>query len=251
MPESMRVVMGMTARVAIADDRAGAADLDAVFGIFADADARFSPFRTESELCRLNRGQAEELSPAMIEILALAEKSRSETNGYFDIRRPDGMVDTSGIVKGWAIREAARLLHSRGFAGFAIEIGGDIQTGGCRADGGDWRVGIRSPFGDEIVKRLYPRGAGVATSGSYHQGTHIYDPHQPLGGAPARDLHPRVVSLTVIGEDIMEADILATAAFAMGRDGILFIERAPGFEAYAIDESGMARMTSGLKRYLS
>jgi thiamine biosynthesis lipoprotein len=60
-----------------------------------------------------------------------------------------------------------------------------------------------------------------------------------------------VVSLTVIGPDILDADICATAAFAMGREGIYFIERRPGLEAYAIDAAGKARMTSGLKRYLS
>jgi thiamine biosynthesis lipoprotein len=54
----------------------------------------------------------------------------------------------------------------------------------------------------------------------------------------------------VIGPDVLEADIYATAGFAMGRKGIHFIERMPGLEAYEIDALGMARMTSGLKAYL-
>ena len=58
------------------------------------------------------------------------------------------------------------------------------------------------------------------------------------------------MSLTVIGPDVLEADRYATAAFAMGREGIYFIERTPGLEGYEIDSSGMARMTSGLKKYL-
>jgi thiamine biosynthesis lipoprotein len=243
MLESQRSVMGMTAKVAIVDAAARPADFDAVFDFFAETDRRFSPFKEDSELCRLNRGEVEEPSSEMREILALSEKSRKETSGYFDIRRPDGLIDTSGIVKGWAIRGAARMLQARGLGDFAVEIGGDIQTSGKSQKGADWRVGIRSPFADEVVKILYPRGAAVATSGSYHQGRHIYDPH---GGAA-----DGFISLTVIGDDIMEADIRATAAFAMGRAGIHFIEQSEAFEAYAIGANGMATMTSGLKRYLS
>jgi thiamine biosynthesis lipoprotein len=243
MLQASRTVMGMIARVAIVDAAAAPGDLDAVFGFFTAADRRFSPFLPDSELCRRNRGEADEASPDMREILAVAEKSRERTNGYFDIRRPDGLVDTSGIVKGWAIRKGARLLWERGLRNFTVEIGGDIQTSGSNRDGHDWRVGIRSPFDETVVKIVYPRGGGVATSGSYHQGAHIYDPH---GGTPEG-----LVSLTVIGPDILEADIAATAGFAMGRDGICFIERSEGFEGYAIDAAGMATMTSGLARYLS
>ena len=58
------------------------------------------------------------------------------------------------------------------------------------------------------------------------------------------------MSLTVIGPDVLEADRYATAAFAMGRGGIHFIERTPGLEGYEIDGSGTARMTAGLKKYL-
>jgi thiamine biosynthesis lipoprotein len=94
---------------------------------------------------------------------------------------------------------------------------------------------------------LLPRGCGVATSGTYLQGQHIYDPH---GGAPD-DGASEIVSLTIVGPDVMEADCYATAAFAMGRRGIAFIEGLPAFEAYEIDASGMARMTSGLERYLT
>ena len=53
---------------------------------------------------------------------------------------------------------------------------------------------------------------------------------------------------------MLEADRFATAAFAMGKDGILFIENLPGFEGYAIDAKGIATMASGFpcivrKRY--
>ena len=54
----------------------------------------------------------------------------------------------------------------------------------------------------------------------------------------------------MIGPDVLEADRYATAAFAMGREGIHFIERTPDLEGYEIDSAGTARMTTGLKKYL-
>jgi thiamine biosynthesis lipoprotein len=84
-------------------------------------------------------------------------------------------------------------------------------------------------------------GSGVATSGTYIRGQHIYNPHHP------QKTIDDVVSLTVVGPDIYEADRFATAAFAMGREGIIYIEKLPGFEGYMIDTAGLATMTSGFE----
>ncbi len=70
---------------------------------------------------------------------------------------------------------------------------------------------------------------GVATSGTSIRGQHIYNPQDDA--APIDE----IVSLTVIGPNIYEADRFATAAFAMGSDGIVFIEQLDGFEGYMID----------------
>lgn len=248
MLQETRLIMGMPICVAISGAAATAADLEASFDCFVQADGRFSPFRSDSELSRLNRGELalQDFSSQMREILLLAEQTRIDSDGYFDVRRPAGTIDPCGIVKGWSIREAARTLSKRGLRNFFINAGGDIQAFGRNEKGGDWRVGIRNPFrADEIVKVLLPRGAGVATSGTYLRGAHIYNPHTP--DALAGD----IVSLTVIGPDILEADRFVTAAFAMGEGGIDFIQRMDGLEGYQIDSQGMARMTSGLGRYLS
>lgn len=59
-----------------------------------------------------------------------------------------------------------------------------------------------------------------------------------------------VVSMTVIAEDVLEADRLATAAFVMGRDGIRFIEMLPEVEGYMIDRNKQATSTSGFANYV-
>jgi len=219
-----------------------------VFDWFDAVDCRFSPFRTDSEVSEINRngGERARCSGEMAEVLDLAERTRRETGGYFDIRRPDGAVDPSGIVKGWAILKAARILDGAGAHGFFVDAGGDVQSSGRNGEGREWSVGIRNPFASgEIVKVVYPRGRGVATSGNYARGQHIYDPYRP---EKAMD---EVVSLTVIGPDVLEADRFATAAFAMGRDGIAFIESRAGLEGYLIDRDGMATMTSGFEEFLA
>jgi thiamine biosynthesis lipoprotein len=85
---------------------------------------------------------------------------------------------------------------------------------------------------------------GIATSGTYVRGQHIYNPRQP------KDEIDSIVSLTIIGPDVLEADRFATAAFAMGEEGIYFIEELPGIEGYIINSSGVATQTSGFEEFV-
>ena len=177
-------------------------------------------------------------------VFALAEQTKRQTGGYFDIDR-SGFYDPSGVVKGWAILNAADILRRAGAANFYVEAGGDIQMAGRNGEGGDWRVGIRNPFDPtQIIKVLSLTDCGVATSGTYARGRHIYNPKD------AEDPLSEIVSLTVIGPDICEADRFATAAFAMGTGGIFFIEALPGFEGYMINSEGRATSTTGFERYV-
>src|SRR4051794_32121808 len=104
MPDT-RLIMGMPITIEIVGDAGGVAR-EAAFQYFHEVDARFSPYRDDSELSAMNRGEVPfgDLSSEMHEVLSLAELTRHETMGFFDIRRPDGRIDPSGLVKGWAIR---------------------------------------------------------------------------------------------------------------------------------------------------
>lgn len=241
-----RLLMGMPVTI----DIVGAVDSRLhrrAFDYFGRVDRRFSTYKSNSEISAINRGLigVGRYSEEMCEVLALAETTRWETGGCFDIRRPDGTLDPSGIVKGWAIRNAARLLRLAGATDFYVDAGGDVQPAGRNAAGADWRAGIRDPFNPEqIVKTVCLKGQGIATSGTYVRGPHIYDPHAPE--RPVGD----IISLTVIGPDVLEADRFATAAFAMGADGIQFLERQPGLEGYVIDATGIATMTSGFAAFV-
>ncbi|MGH7862365.1 MAG: FAD:protein FMN transferase [Candidatus Dormibacteraceae bacterium] len=221
-------------------------NIDAIFAYFRRIDEKFSTYKEASEISQINNGrlQRHQYSADMKLILSLCELTRQQTNGYFEINHK-GKLDPSGLVKGWSIWRAANLLRRRGFNNFYVDAGGDIQVAGSNPAGQPWTVGIRNPFDDQqIVKTLTLDGRGIATSGTACRGQHIYNPHRP------DDTLDDIVSLSVIGPNVYEADRFATAAFAMGPNGIYFIEALPGFEAYMIKRDGIATYTSGFDRYV-
>ena len=243
--KQLQLLMGMPITVEVVDPGVTEADIEKVFAYFRAVDDTFSTYKEHSEIAKINRGELgeEAYSDDMKTILAVSEQTRQETRGYFDIQH-HGILDPSGIVKGWAILQAAHLLKDGGLTNFYIDAGGDIQVAGNK-DGEPWRIGIRNPFNrKEIVKVLVVTDKGVATSGTAIRGQHIYDPHNP--DTSLQD----VVSLTVIGPNVYEADRFATAAFAMGKRGIYFIEQLAGFEGYMIDAAARATFTSGFERYV-
>jgi FAD:protein FMN transferase len=239
-------IMGMPVSLHVADPSAGHEDANAVFHYLRHVDSVFSTYIPESETERINRGEIPlpACSPEMRAILDLCERTRAATDGYFDAFRA-GRFDPSGIVKGYAIRQSAEILRQRGFHNFFIEAGGDIQTSGRNQRGGQWRIGIRGPIDEsQLVAVVHLEGEGIATSGTYIRGEHIYD---PVRGQPATD----VASVSVIARDICEADGLATAAFAMGKRGILLIESQPGMEGLVIARDGRSSCTTGFQRYMA
>lgn len=239
--------MGMTVKVEIRDEQARQGSFEKVFSYFDKVDRKFSTYKADSEISKINRGelQKKNWSEEMKEVFKLAEKTKRETGGYFDIWRPSGICDPSGIVKGWAIWNASQILKKEGYRNYFVDVGGDVQTASADGSGEGWKIGIRNPFKiEENVKILSLRNEGVATSGNYVHGTHIYNPKNPT--EEIKD----IVSLTVMGPNIYEADRFATAAFAMGKAGIKFIERMPGLEGYMIDTRGIATFSSGFEKYV-
>jgi thiamine biosynthesis lipoprotein len=242
--EKAKITMGMPARVEIVDPKAEEKSLDKVFDYFTEVDERFSTYKPTSEITLWNEGKIKEteLSKEMQTVLELAEKTKKETDGFFDIVF-EGVRDPSGLVKGWAIHNAAEILRKNGYKNFYVEIGGDIEVGGKNGKGEKWGIGIRNPFNrEEVVKVVYLSNQGIATSGTAARGLHIYNPKE-------KKQANEIASITVIGPNIYEADRFATAAFAMGKKGIEFIENLAGLEGYMIDLNGIATYTSGFAKY--
>jgi FAD:protein FMN transferase len=235
--------MGMPVTVEVVDPGASEA-LEEAFADFTLLDRTFSPFLTESAVSRINRGELElSAAGALVEqAVDLCQRYQQATNGYFSAWL-NGRFDPSGLVKGWAIDRAASILHRHGLRNFFVDAAGDVQTRGRKADGEPWRVGIRHPLQrDKVACVVLAGDLAVATSGTYEKGAHIVDPHT---GRPASEL----LSFTVVGPDILQADVFATAAFAMGRKGLDFVLGVEGYEAFAIGHDLVATWTPGFDDY--
>lgn len=232
-------VMGFPVSLRI-DDEGGGSRLDetadALFAWLREVDARFSPFRPDSEVCRYDRGELRlpQLSADLTEVLDLCEQYRLATGGAFDVRLPGRPLDPCAVVKGWSVQRAAELLTSAGARRFILNAGGDVVV-----SGGPWRVGVRHPeHADQLCTVLELTDGAVATSARYERGDHIVDGRT---GRPATGL----LSLSVVAASLTEADATATAAFAMGPEGVDWAAARPGCEIFAVDAERRVRRTPG------
>lgn len=228
-------VMGTAVRVQVRDARHDPQAVDAVFAWMAEVDARFSPWRPDSEVSRIGRG---ELSPAAAHphvraVLRRCEELRAATSGFFDARAA-GALDPSGYVKGWAVDRAVDLLAAAGVRDCCVAAGGDL-----RVLGGPWRVGVQHPWRRAATAAVVVlRDAAVATSGAYERGSHVRVPGTGTGATGA-------LSVTITGPRLGEADAYATAALAMGLHGPAWTAGLARHEALTILPGGRVLTTPG------
>jgi thiamine biosynthesis lipoprotein len=129
-------------------------------------------------------------------------------------------IDLSSIAKGYAVDRIAQILDDRELHDYMIEIGGEIRTGGVRADGRPWQIGIERPDDTQrTLQRIVPlHNQAVATSGDYRiffmdQGkrySHLIDPRS------GRPVSHTLASASVVASNCMEADALATTLLILG-----------------------------------
>ena len=225
-------IMGTAIGLDVRDPEVRPDALERAFEYLRGVDERFSPFKAGSEVSRLIRGDIDESDAGaeLREVLAMSDEIRRTSEGYFDIRghRPDGRPDPTGLVKGWSLENAGRILEAAGARNYCINGGGDILVRGEAAPGHAWRIGIRHPLiADAVATVLAIRGGAVATSGAYERGEHIRD---PFTGMTPIDLR----SITIVGPSLTYADAYATAAFAMGPTGLAWVAQLPDYEGCAI-----------------
>lgn len=232
--------MGTAVSIDIADDLPRATLTGLVGDVNAwlhEVDHRFSTYRADSEVNRLQRGEltAAACSADLRTVLDACADLWRETDGYFD-PYATGRLDPSGYVKGWAVELASARLAAAGSQHHCVNGGGDIRVRGHQADGERWRVGIRHPWqSDRLSWVLAVTDAAVATSGTYERGAHVVNPRT---GRPASGLR----SVTVVGPDLALADAYATAALAMGEPGLAWLGTLTdrGYESATVTDDGRA-----------
>jgi FAD:protein FMN transferase len=211
-------------------------DLAPVEDLFRGLDETFSLYEPASALSRIARGELA-LSAASEDVrseYARALDWRAKTSGWFTPHRPDGIVDLSGTIKAVALMGAASLLAAQDAVG-AIGAGGDLVALG----GADPTVGIIDPHDRHrlLTSVALTSRRAVATSGIAERGDHIWS------AAGASDL----AQVTVMADDIVEADVLATAIMAAGSAHRDELTTRADIDVLTVDRSGAVCLTPGFR----
>jgi thiamine biosynthesis lipoprotein len=235
-------VMGMPISLALrglhVDDERAESAWQGCLAVLQAADRMFSTYRHDSVVSRLQRGDVDvaDCPAEVLEVLELGERARRESHGAFDVRRPgpDGhlVLDPSGVVKGWAVARAAGALDPLPGTDYCLSAGGDMVCRTQRTGAPPWRIGIEDPHDPGRVVAVVPvHNGAVATSGLARRGAHIVDAR--TGTTPGD-----VASVTVLGPDLVWADIDATAAFALGGDALSWLRGRSGHSGLVVWADG-------------
>jgi thiamine biosynthesis lipoprotein len=171
---------------------------------------------------------------------------------YFTL---EGMkITLGGIAKGYATDEALEVLEGMGVEHALVDAGGDIGTLGAKPDGEPWSINLVNP-GDttQSLANFVVADKAVATSGNYER---FFDPNKeahhiidPKSGFSAQES----ISVTIVADSLVEADVLATAVFAMGPEaGIELVESIERTETMIVGaDRTKVYVSSGLAKYMS
>ena len=161
-------------------------------------------------------------------------------------------VDLGGIAKGYAVKLAAGRLREYGIRNALINFGGDIQAIGSRRNDTPWKVGIRHPRSNRetLLTTIEVSDRCVFTSGDYERffifnGIRYHHIIDPKTGYPARGC----VSFTIITDDPVYADGLATGCFILGPvNGPASAKRVPHTDFIVVEETdkGGVRVSSSM-----
>ena len=161
-------------------------------------------------------------------------------------------IDAGAFGKGAALRRAAAVLRRGGADRAVLDFGGQIlvmgPSGAPTRYGDAVVVGVAHPERrHEPVGRLRLRGGSVATSGLSERGGHVLAP------ATGRPVDPWG-SVTVVGDDPVEVDVLSTALLVLGPDrGMCLVGPRPdvGVLFLVATKDGLrARSNRAMERWL-
>lgn len=190
---------------------------------------------------------------------------------YQNVRIEDGKVikadplmtlDFNAIAQGYTSDMISDFLLSQGIQDFIVDTGGEIMAHGTKPDKRQWIVGIEKPAVNwdserTVQERIYLHDKGLVTSGSTRKyverdGKRYSHCIDPKTGYPVEH---NVLSATVIAENSVWADALASICMVMGIEKSLpIIEGMDGVEAFYIfaNEKGELETfsTEGFKKLM-
>jgi FAD:protein FMN transferase len=245
---------------------------------FERLEQMMSRFRPDSELSRLNRAGALEVSADLAHVIELALAARERTGGRFDPCVHDALIAAgydrtfTQVASGAADRaqiepicgggawldgrrveleDGAKLDLGGIGKGYAAERAADIlaAAGPCLVDaGGDvavrgghtWPVGVET--GEGVVTLALERGA-LATSGSDRRRwvRNGEERHHLIDPRTGRSAASDVLRVTAFAEDAVQAEVLAKLLFLAGAEDAA----KSGSTAIVVTRTGATILTGG------
>ena len=223
-----------------------AAAADEAKAVFQTYDDCFSLYKPGSEINRINQNEISiaQSSPIFRNAFEEAYRWREITRGAFTPHRPDGTLDLNGVVKALAIAETSKRLKDLGLLNFCINAGGDVLYSGVDHNSNAWVTSITDPCnkGQSIANfQLFGSKKAVATSGNAERGNHIWS---RFGEKQT------LTQVTVVAEDIITADVLATAIIAAPISQIDELLDLFTLDTLMIDTTGELLITENLRSNL-
>jgi thiamine biosynthesis lipoprotein len=167
-------------------------------------------------------------------------------------------VDLSAIAKGYGVDAVARFLESEGVEAYLVEIGGEVRVNGRKPDGSTWRLAIEQPVseGREVNRVVALESRAMATSGDYRnyyesEGRRYSHTIDPATGEP---IAHKLASVTVIADDCMTADALATGFNVMGYERaneLAVRENIPAYFIVRTEEGFETHQTPAFSSYVT
>jgi len=115
-----------------------------------------------------------------------------------------------------------------------VNGGGDIRVIGGKTDDLPWKIGLFDPLNrTRLFTSIELDNQAIATSGPYYR--RFNDLLDPRIGRPAQD----ILISTIIAKKAIDADVLATAFFVLGRrKGMNLLDRFGGVQALYVTNEG-------------
>lgn len=229
-----------------------------------------------SLVSRMNAGETVALTEAQAALLAQVGALSERTGGAFDpklgslceawgfygqnYRVPaeetlaqalqEEKLDLGAAIKGYAGGQLADILEEMDVQCAIVNLGGNVQTYGEKADGTPWQVAVQNPDGSAAYLGIVSvtGTCAVVTSGDYQRyfeenGVRYHHILNPETGYPADS---GLSSVTVICRDGLTADALSTALFVLGLEaGTELWRESDDFEAVFVLSDGSIYATEG------
>ncbi len=149
-------------------------------------------------------------------------------------------LNFNAIVKGYIVDKIANFLQLQGYDNYLIDIGGELVAHNTNKH--NWKVGIQIPSKHADDKAnvdyvFYLENKAIATSGNYRNyheenGQRISHIINPLTGKSESN---KLLSVTVLAENCIYADALATAFMIMDiEESMKFLSTHSHYAAYFI-----------------